>query len=901
MRAGAPVSAPHLAGKICYYNGVDLILSHTNADFDALASMVAASLLYPSAVMTLPAGADRNVREFLSLHGDVFNLLPPQDVPLDRVKRLIVVETQHARRLGRFAELIGKPGVHVLLFDHHTPQHPTVQADEAIIEPYGANTTLMVKLLRQRGIAIDALHATLFALGIYEDTGSLTFGTTTPEDVETVAWLLRQGANLDLVSAFVNLSLTESQRKVLNQLLLSAESRQIHGLHILIATADAGGGMDELALLAHKLRDIESSDAVFVIIQMDDAVLLVARSSVEAVNVATITGAFGGGGHDRAASATLHHTTIAQVKARLLDLLEREVQPRVTAATLMSYPVRTITTDTPLDEAAKLMLRYGHSGLTVTQDGRVVGVISRRDVDRAQHHGLGHAPVRGYMTRNVVTLSPSTPLPEIERIMIEHDIGRLPVIDDGRLVGIVTRSDILRALHGERYAAQHTLFRGAGPARNIWGLFSERVPEANRDLLMRIAGIADEMGLTIFLVGGAVRDILLGCANIDLDMLVEGEGIPLAQAVGERLGGHVVSHPKFHTGKVELPDGRTVDFATARTEFYQYPAALPTAEHSSVREDLYRRDFTINAMAMQLNGEDAGRLLDPFGGSRDLAEGAIRVLHNLSFVEDPTRILRAVRFEARFGFHMDERTEALARHAIEMELLDRLSGERIREELLQLFARPFPEVGLRRLDALGVLSALEPAWHLSGPAPEYGRMEEALQWAAGEPAVAAHRIDAAHQRLLLIFPHLPEEAAIRLAARLRLRKREADFARKAPKLPTLLPVFEQETLPPSVLDEYLRPLEVPLCLVLLGLSGNELVWERTKSYLLKWRALPPLLSGDELKQLGAPRGIAFGGIMRTLRTAQLNGCISTREEALEMAKEMIARESSPERRKDTEG
>ena len=253
----------------------------------------------------------------------------------------------------------------------------------------------MVEHLRRRAIAIDALQATLFALGIYEDTGSMTFSTTTPEDVDTVAWLLRQGASLDLVSAFVNRTLTEGQRRVLNQLLMSAESRVIHGLQLLVATADAGGGMDELALLAHKLHDIENSDAVFVLIKMDDTVLLVARSSVDAVNVAEIAREFGGGGHDRAASATIHHLPLAQVKARLLSVLEHAVQPCVTAATLMSYPVRTITTSTTIDEAARLMLRYGHGGLTVMQDGAVVGIISRRDVERAIHHGLGHARCAG--------------------------------------------------------------------------------------------------------------------------------------------------------------------------------------------------------------------------------------------------------------------------------------------------------------------------------------------------------------------------------------------------------------------------------------------------------------------------------------------------------------------------
>ncbi len=878
---GTPVLAP--PSHLRYTTPVELIVSHTNADFDALGSMVAASLLYPAAVLALPGGADRNVREFLALHGEALRLTPPQEVPLERVRRLIVVETQHAKRLGRFAALLERPNVEVILYDHHEPHEPTIPAGERTIATYGACTTLMVDLLRRRDIAVDPLRATVLALGIYEDTGSLTFGATTPEDVEAAAWLLRQGASLDLVAQFINRTLTESQRRLLNVLLASAEHHRVHGIQILVAVADASGSADELSLLAHKLRDLESSDAVFALFRLDSAVLLVARSSVDAVNAGAIARVFGGGGHDRAASAMLHHLPLETVKHELLTELERAVQPRVTAATLMSYPVRTIAPETTMEEAARLMLRYGHGGLTVMDGDHVAGTISRRDVDRALHHGFPHAPVRGYLGREVVTLTPDTPLPEIERIMIERHAGRLPVLDDGRLVGIVTRSDILRALHGERYAAHHTLFGTAGPPRNLWLLVEARVPAAEQALLTAIAEIAAELGLLVYLVGGAVRDLLLGNPTLDLDLLVEGEGISLAEEVGRRLGGHVVTHPKFHTGTVTLPDGRSVDFATARTEYYPYPAALPTAEHSTVREDLYRRDFTLNAMAMALNGPERGGVLDPFGGGRDLADGALRVLHALSFVEDPTRILRAVRFEARFGFAMEPRTEALARHAIALELLDRLSGARVREELLALFAHPHPDFALRRLDTLGVLPALEAEWHVTGPTSAYARLEDALAWAASEPAVAAHLIDPAHQRLLLVFTTLTPEAGGRLAARLRLRRRETLLAAAAPALPDLAAALAHP-LPPSAVDARLAPLAVPLCLLLLALTDDADVRETVHTHLTHTRHLPPLLSGDDLRGLGIPRGPVYARIMRALRTAQLDGQLSTREEAQAMAK-----------------
>src|SRR4029077_16040913 len=181
--------------------------------------------------------------------------------------------------------------------------------------------------------------------------------------------------------------------------------------------------------------------------------------------------------------------------------------------------------------------------------------------------------------------------------------------------------------------------------------------------------------------GGTVRDILLGEPGFDVDVAVEGDAIGLARAIAKQLAGRVREHEKFGTAVVLYGDDQRVDVVTARTEFYDAPAALPTVEHASIRDDLRRRDFTINAMAASLRGGDFGRLLDPFGGRRDLVAGRIRVLHNLSFIDDPTRILRGIRYENRYGFRMDEHTARLARGCIEMGLVGDLSSERLRDEL----------------------------------------------------------------------------------------------------------------------------------------------------------------------------------------------------------------------------
>src|SRR5207302_3864097 len=212
----------------------------------------------------------------------------------------------------------------------------------------------------------------------------------------------------------------------------------------------------------------------------------------------------------------------------------------------------------------------------------------------------------------------------------------------------------------------------------------------------------------VYLVGGTVRDILLGEPSFDVDIAVEGDAIALAQSLADALGGRVRAHEKFGTAVVIYGEGERVDVVTARTEFYDAPAALPTVEHASIREDLFRRDFTINAMAASLKGADFGRLVDPFGGRRDLEARRIRVLHNLSFIDDPTRIFRAIRYENRLGFRMDDHTERLARGTVEMGLVGDLSSERLRNELIALLEEGPGHHSILRLREIGVDRAIHP-------------------------------------------------------------------------------------------------------------------------------------------------------------------------------------------------
>jgi len=909
---------------------MELVTSHVGADFDALASMVAARKLYPQSVAAFAGGMDRNVREFVALFEESLNLWDTMDVDLEAVSRLIVVDTQHAGRLGRFASLVER-GVPIHLFDHHpiptVAYHDLLPAEYAVREPMGATTTLLLKLLRQRGLSISSFEATLFALGIYEETGGLVFSHTTVEDIEMAAYLLRQGANLDIVSDYIHRSLTEKQRQLLHRLILNAEYRTIHGTPIAVTQAETTEYVDEIALLVHKLCDIENVGAVFALIEAgyqsvaeerevaDKSVFLIARSKVDNVNVGHILQTLGGGGHHRAASAVLKHTDLTAAKAHLLAALDRSIPPQRRARDIMEFPVRTVSPETTIERAGRVMLRYGYSGLVVARNHHVEGIITRRDVDRAQHHGLHAAPVKALMTTEVPIASTETTLHELQEMMVRFKVGRIPVVEQinetgacPRLVGVVTRSGLLKALYGQAASAP-TPERVESCLRreDIRPIVEQRLPPEQLTLLREVGEIGDELGFAVYLVGGCVRDILLGEQNLDTDIMVDalslcgdlhdagsGSGrnaIALASEFARRRGGRLIRHERFGTAVVILPDGQKVDFATARTEFYQFPAALPEVEFSSIQEDLYRRDFTINAMAIKLNPSNFGELWDFFGGRSDLEAGIVRVLHNLSFVEDPTRIIRAVRLEQRYGFKMDRHTEALISQAVDIEMFSRLTRERMRDELILLLEEPHPIDAIHRMAHLNILNHLHPRLRFDEDVLSLlHRVEEELRlfdhYCATTPPGSAQATRAISRWTLFFLPLITDLALAEvkaLAQDLKLTTESTAILTSAViDLPVVFERLSRQP-PPSEVRAMLLP--IPLETLLFGAArvGNEVVRQLIRRFIYQWREEKPDINGRMLIEKGVKPGPRLGRALEAALAAKLNGNVSSIEEQMEVA------------------
>lgn len=863
---------------------MQIIVGHTNTDFDCLACMLAAAKLYPRARPALSGHVDRNVREFLTLYGDLLRPARAADIPLGQVKLMVVVDTSARRKLGRFAELVGKEGVEIHVYDHHPAGPDPLPASVVVNESLGSTTSVMLRLLRGRSISITPAEATLFLLGIYEDSGCLTHSTVTPEDAEHVAYLLRQGANLDIVANYVHSALTPEQKVMFNDIILHADHHTLHGMRVVVSCVKRKEYVGDVGLLTQKLMDVENVDAAFVVASLKRNTYIIGRSREDNINAGAVLGGLGGGGHNRAASAVLKSTNLEDARKRLLEALERQIKPTVVAADLMSYPVRTIRPDTSIGEAGTLMLRHGHSGLVVAEGEQVVGVVSRKDVDKANLHGLAHAPVKGFMSRQVITAAPDTPLPALERMLIEHEVGRLPIVENGKVVGIVTRTDLLRALYGAEYHPRWELFISHGLRRqNVLRVMQANLDAGEIDLLRRLGDIGEELKTVVFAVGGFVRDMLLGAPHPDLDLLVEGDGILFAERIQQAVGGRLRVHQEFSTASLALPH-RKIDVASARSEYYPAPASLPAVEHSSVKDDLYRRDFTINAMAIQLNPGQFGDLLDFFGGKADLEQGLIRALHNLSFVDDPTRIFRAVRFESRYNFVMEPQTEQLARQALAADIASRLTGERVRDQLVLVLSDRNPIKGIERLADLDLLRRLDAGLNAD---PDTMAI---LAKVRDNAAMMAHWLGDPNfppwtAYFIPLLRDLREQALGTLCAGLRLSTpdREAVITTLTRALDVVPALHSDAPLSPGRVWELLRPLPAVSLLYLMATVTDPQAQERLRNFLTAYRRVQLEVRGHDLVEAGCAAGPLMGEALHATLIAKLDGLVAGKQAELDYA------------------
>lgn len=865
-----------------------IIVTHPNADFDAVASLLGTWYLYPEAIPVLPPTLNRNVRDFVTLYENKLPFLHQRELGRKSIDRLTVVDTQHIPDLKKL-----KPDVRIHVIDHHELQEPAPPGAILSLTDTGSTVTLLVEQIRELPIRVSTIEATLMLLGIYEDTGSLTYGNTTARDLQAAAWLLSEGqANLDIVREYLNYAMNEAQKALYEQLVESLETRTIQGHTVAIGVASVEQYVEEISGLASRLRDLYQPEALFILVDMTDHVQMVARSVTPAIDVTHITEFFGGGGHARAAAALIRQKSLLDIKKELINLLYLEIQPALTVGQIMSKGVRTLAPDDTIRHAAAMMDRYGHEGFPVIDPitGKIVGILSRREVDKARRHKLDGAAIRQFMIKGEFFVRPTDGIEAVQALMTNHQIGQVPVINhqDDRVLGIVTRTDLINLWHltnAEQLAQP-----------NLADQLARTLSPELFDLLAEAGELATGQGDTLYIVGGFVRDLLLTMLlendpqakaktspRFDLDLVVEGQAIALARRLQKRNGGRVRSHSRFGTAKwilgrpIPFNSGSTgqdvqlnsLDFVTARTEFYRHPSALPEVEQSSIRQDLHRRDFTINTLALRLTPGHFGELLDFYGGQSDLEARLIRVLHNLSFVEDPTRMLRAGRLMARLDFALEERTVELLDHAVD--LLDQVSGERVMNELELVFRERQPERALQQLDDLGILAAIHPGlmvdkWLIK----QLGTLCTDL----GQTPWCEVRPDTVHYLGLLAFP-LAQDELEALIERLNLRTNQRATLRQVYTLKRKVNQLVRAGQG-SKLYHLLRSVSDEAQLIAWLALDNEAARRQIIHFQTELRNVHPLIDGHYLqRKMRLHPGPLFKYILETLRNARLDGLVSS--------------------------
>ena len=881
-----------------------VVTAHSNADFDALASIIAAGKLYPDALLIFPGTQERAIQNLFLEHASLnFSIRMPREIDMKSVRRLVVVDTRQRSRIPHMRPALDNEGLEIHVYDHHPDTSDDLPAQKKVVKNWGATTSILVHEIKKQAISVTPDEATMLGLGIYEDTGSFTFPSTTPHDYEAAAWLHAKGMNLTIISELVSRDMTPEQVAALHTLLESAQTHDIKGIPVIITEASMESFLGDFSLVVQKVMEMTQAKAIFALANMADKVQIVARSRIPEVDVGKVCAFYGGGGHAMAASASVKDQTMAQIKDGLFALLYSSIVPDMTVRQLMSLPVVSISEDRSVKDASETMARYGLKAIPVTQPGTLhcVGLLEYQLAARAISHGLGDMPVSEYMHRKVLTVTPDSTLYPVTEIILGERQRLIPVVEKGNIVGVITRTDLINTLVEEPARIPEKLTTDTRRYRNIGTLMEERLPERTLRYLRAAGKYGDRMNVNVYAVGGFVRDILMNRPNLDLDLVVESDGVDFAAGLAQELGGRIRPHYAFKTALLMVPEEngkeQRIDIATARLEYYDHPAALPTVELSSIKMDLYRRDFTINAVAVQLNEKHFGRLLDFFGALRDLKDHTIRVLHSLSFVEDPTRILRAIRFEQRFNFQLGSQTERLIKNAMHLNLIQKVSDARIMHEFKNVLQEGKAVSCLERMESFYILKAIHPVLKLTPKKKELlHETQKVIDWykllyLSPEPEVW-------QIYLLCLCLHAKYPDVSSVAHRLGLTPNiRHDFLAMREQLRNAgkeLKILLEKELSRSALYALLAPIPLEGILYMMAKAENEEARKAISLYLTKLKDMKPDISGLDLMALGAAPGPLFGETLRKVLDAKLDEIAQTRTAQLSLAATLLHEQDDAE-------
>lgn len=871
---------------------MEVISCRINADWDAIGALVVVRKLYPGALIVAPPPQDTPaMREAGSILLRNYKLRTPDGIDPADVHRLVLVATRRAEEIGDLRACLENPACEVHLYDNHTALPDDIQATLEVIQPLGSCITILVQLLLERDLKLMPDEATWALFGIHEQTGGLLFPTTTAADLAAAAALLNWGADLEAAAEMRRRVFSIAQTLILHDLLQSLRRFQVGNREIVLAEANTPSAATDWPACVDRLHQMRGGSATLAFVVQDGNAWLAGRSRAGGVDLHPVAALFGGAGEATAVNLPIRGMTIAEAERRLREILPELAEATPAIRRLLTGPAPAAGVTTPLRDVQLRLRQTGLAALPIVDaEGRWLNLAEREVVENAVRHGLADWPVERLLGERPRAFAPETGLDEAFDIAVRCEQSLFPVVEEGKAIGLLSRADLYRetalAHRVRRQPAQAYSSSGLPGRENLAAALAKALPPAGYNLLRQLGALAAERRSPAQLVGGIVRDLVLRRANLDIDVVVDGDAGSLAQEFAERQGGKATRHEEFNTATVRIADFR-IDLAMARRDEYERPGARPRVVPASPRQDALRRDFTINTLLLDLSPDRFGVVTDFCEGLDDLRQGCLRVLHGLSFLEDPTRLFRAVRFAGRFGFHLAPATQDLFRRAIADNFVDRVEGSRLWKEMTLILEEADPAPILTMLFEEHLAQALHPK--LKAP-PEWGsrceQLGRSIRWRQSLPDLPPVQPSLVWWGLLL--HDLTRDEGRDLAARLQTDAAViGDILDRVAQAKALADALQKIDLNlPADAVACLRHAPAETALLAAALTDRETAQEAVYRYYSAWHPIKTEITGDDLQKMGLEPGPIFKKILDEVLAARLNGQISTKRDELLLAKKI---------------
>jgi len=863
-----------------------IVFLSDGADLDAFSSSFGITLIDKEAKILLPNGLSKSVLMAMKNYEDILKdkLIKQKELKEKSIKKVYLTDSSDIDEILESIPDYLADNYQIEVIDHHTNKE-LKKADNVKykIDKVGSATTLIVEEIKEKKIPITKEEATILALGIYEDTGSFKYDLTTPRDLMATAYLLEKGADLETIREILEKGITEEQLDIIQQLTKNIQYSSLGNKKIIISTALSSKYIPDISSKIGLIKPFQDADAFFLLVNSKGKISIIARSRDKEIDVGDILSHLGGGGHRSAASAKIKGLPLDEVKDYLESVLIHHLHNTKTIKDILYSDIKIFSPETKLKEIERFIMENRANFILIgDRDRNFLGVLTKEIIKQALKWNRENIKLKDIAIEDIITFSPNMKITDAEKYLITTTQDYFPVVDRGKILGFVSRGYLLKELYGQLFNSEFEIFLSKKKLKprvlNFLPKLEKSIPKDTLEEFKLIGKTAKEMGYRAYLVGGVVRDIVMQREHPDIDIIVEGDAIELAKELSRKYGYKSHHHKEFLTSVLTLKSGGKIDFATARTEEYEHPGAYPKVRKATLREDLYRRDFTINTLAIDITSDNFGRLIDYFNGLKDIQDKVIRILKPLSFIEDPIRILRAVRFAGRFNFKLGKSTEKLLKTAINEEVLKLAPKGRIKQELNYIFNEQNVLNIINLMNKYKILHQLIPNFIMTKKRIDIlNRLKTLINT---YEIIFNMKADKVSLYLLALLYHLPFDIVYTILKRYQFAEKKDIFE----KFYNIKDEFKKIPKENSELYKKVKFLDENTIIFLSAYIDGSFS-ERLIEIFNKRKNFKKILSGKDLINLGLKPSPQFKKIIDDIFYRYLDDKIKTKEEALEYVKE----------------